>query len=80
MRDDVTQDQALAHANDVLNNAVGGNSDFIRIPSLVNVDFADVKTVMGQPGKARMGTPHGTGGRWACQSRVVAVRTPCGFV
>jgi cell division protein FtsZ len=54
--DDVTQDQAFAHANDVLKNAVGGISDIIHVPGLVNVDFEDVKTVMSEPGKAMMGT------------------------
>jgi cell division protein FtsZ len=44
--DDVTQDQAFAHANDVLKNAVGGISDIIHMHGLVNVDFEDVKTVM----------------------------------
>ena len=56
--DDVTQDQAFAHANDVLKNAVGGISDIIHMPGLVNVDFEDVKTVMSEPGKAMMGTAH----------------------
>ena len=59
--DDVTQDQAFAHANDVLKNAVGGISDIIHIPGLVNVDFEDVKTVMSEPGKAMMGTAIGVG-------------------
>src|SRR4051795_2719243 len=54
--DDVTQDDAFAHANDVLKNAVGGISDIIHMPGLVNVDFEDVRTVMGEPGKAMMGT------------------------
>ena len=53
MGDDVTQEQAFAHSNDVLKNAVG---DIIHIPGLVNVDFEDVKTVMTEPGKAMMGT------------------------
>ena len=56
MGDDVTQDQAFAHANDVLKNAVGGISDIIHIPGLVNVDFEDVKAVMSEPGKVMMGT------------------------
>src|SRR2546423_11761132 len=59
--DDVTQDQAFAHANDVLKNAVGGISDIIHVPGLVNVDFEDVKTVMSEPGKAMMGTAVATG-------------------
>ena len=54
--DDVTQDQAFAHANDVLKNAVGGITDIIHMHGLVNVDFEDVKTVMSEPGKAMMGT------------------------
>jgi cell division protein FtsZ len=57
--DDVMQDQAFAHANDVLKNAAGGISDIIHMHGLVNVDFEDVKTVMSEPGKAMMGT--GTG-------------------
>ena len=65
--DDVTQDQAFAHANDVLKNAVGGISDIIHIPGLVNVDFEDVKTVMSEPGKAMMGTAIG---RASCRERV----------
>jgi cell division GTPase FtsZ len=48
--------RAFAHANDVLKNAVGGISDIIHMPGLVNVDFEDVKTVMSEPGKAMMGT------------------------
>jgi cell division protein FtsZ len=61
MGDDVTQEQAFAHANDVLKNAVGGISDIIHIPGLVNVDFEDVKTVMSEPGKAMMGTAQAGG-------------------
>ena len=59
--DDVTQEEAFAEANDVLRNAVGGISDIIHIPGLVNVDFEDVKTVMSEPGKAMMGTATASG-------------------
>ncbi|MBR6976280.1 MAG: cell division protein FtsZ [Ottowia sp.] len=59
--DDVTQDQAFAHANDVLRNAVGGIAEIINDYGLVNVDFADVRTVMGEPGKAMMGTATASG-------------------
>ena len=59
--DDVTQEGAFAHANDVLTNAVGGISDVIHVPGLVNVDFEDVKTVMSEPGKAMMGTAQAGG-------------------
>ena len=54
--DDVTQDAAFAHANDVLKNAVGGIAEIINEYGNVNVDFEDVRTVMGEPGKAMMGT------------------------
>ena len=54
--DEVSQDEAFAHANDVLKNAVGGIAEIINVPGHVNVDFEDVRTVMGEPGKAMMGT------------------------
>ncbi|MGA8514392.1 MAG: cell division protein FtsZ [Burkholderiaceae bacterium] len=54
--DDITQDEAFSHANDVLKNAVGGIAEIINVPAHMNVDFEDVRTVMGEPGKAMMGT------------------------
>lgn len=74
--DDVTQDQAFAHANDVLRNAVSGISDIIHIPGLVNVDFEDVKTVMSEPGKAMMGTAIGSGPDRATKAAEGAVASP----
>ena len=74
--DDVTQDQAFAHANDVLRNAVGGISDIIHIPGLVNVDFEDVKTVMSEPGKAMMGTAVAGGPDRAAKAAEGAVACP----
>jgi cell division protein FtsZ len=74
--DDVTQDQAFAHANDVLKNAVGGISDIIHIPGLVNVDFEDVKTVMSEPGKAMMGTAIAGGPDRATKAAEAAVACP----
>ncbi len=59
--DDITQDEAFAHANDVLKNAVGGIAEIINEYGHVNVDFEDVRTVMGEPGKAMMGTARATG-------------------
>jgi cell division protein FtsZ len=59
--DDVTQDEAFAHANDVLKNAVGGIAEIINVPGHVNVDFEDVRTVMGEPGRAMMGTARAKG-------------------
>ena len=74
--DDVTQDQAFAHANDVLRNAVGGISDIIHMPGLVNVDFEDVKTVMSEPGKAMMGTAMAGGPDRATKAAEAAVACP----
>ena len=76
MGDDVTQEQAFAHANDVLKNAVGGISDIIHIPGLVNVDFEDVKTVMSEPGKAMMGTAMAGGPDRANKAAEAAVACP----
>ncbi|MDP1532972.1 MAG: cell division protein FtsZ, partial [Rubrivivax sp.] len=76
MGDDVTQEQAFAHANDVLKNAVGGISDIIHIPGLVNVDFEDVKTVMSEPGKAMMGTATAGGPDRANKAADLAVACP----
>ncbi|MFM9880061.1 MAG: cell division protein FtsZ [Burkholderiaceae bacterium] len=54
--DDISEDEAFSQANDVLKNAVGGIAEIINVPGNVNVDFEDVRTVMGEPGKAMMGT------------------------
>ena len=74
--DDVTQDEAFAHANDVLKNAVGGISDIIHMHGLVNVDFEDVKTVMSEPGKAMMGTATAGGPDRANKAAEAAVACP----
>jgi cell division protein FtsZ len=74
--DDITQEDAFAHANDVLKNAVGGISDIIHIPGLVNVDFEDVKTVMSEPGKAMMGTAVAGGPDRATRAAEGAVACP----
>jgi cell division protein FtsZ len=60
----------------VLKNAVGGISDIIHIPGLVNVDFEDVKTVMSEPGKAMMGTAIGSGPDRATKAAEAAVACP----
>ena len=59
--EEITQDEAFAHANDVLKNAVGGIAEIINEYGEVNVDFEDVRTVMGEPGKAMMGTAVASG-------------------
>jgi cell division protein FtsZ len=53
---DTTMEAAFAKADDILKGAVQGISDIIMKPGYVNVDFADVKTVMSEKGIAMMGT------------------------
>ena len=53
--------EAFKEANDVLAGAVRGISDIILCPGLINVDFADVKTVMSEKGTAMMGTGMASG-------------------
>ena len=60
----------------MLKNAVGGISDIIHIPGLVNVDFEDVKTVMSEPGKAMMGTAVASGPDRATKAAEAAVACP----
>ena len=74
--EDITQEAAFAHANDVLKNAVGGISDIIHMDALVNVDFEDVKTVMSEPGKAMMGTAMASGPERAKKAAEAAVACP----
>jgi cell division protein FtsZ len=67
---------AYAAANDVLHGAVSGIAEVINNPGLVNVDFADVRTVMGEVGMAMMGSATASGedrGRVAAEQ---AVKSP----
>ena len=59
--DDVSMDEAFKAADNVLRNAVGGIAEIINYPGLVNVDFEDVRTVMGEMGMAMMGSANASG-------------------
>ncbi len=59
--DDVTYEDAFRASNDVLNGAVAGIAEVINCPGLVNVDFADVRTVMSENGVAMMGSAMASG-------------------
>ncbi len=61
MDDDASLEDAFMRADDVLHNAVAGIAEIINVPGLVNVDFADVRTVMGEQGKAMMGIGESSG-------------------
>ena len=57
----VTLDEAFRAANDVLHGAVAGIAEIISCPGMINVDFADVKTVMSETGMAMMGSAKAAG-------------------
>ncbi len=67
---------AFRKADDVLLNAVQGISDLITIPGLINVDFADVKTIMSSMGRALMGTGRACGERRAIEAAQQAISSP----
>ncbi len=68
--------EAFNAANDVLHNAVSGISEIINSPGLVNVDFADVKTVMGEMGMAMIGSGVAQGEHRAYKASQAAVASP----
>jgi cell division protein FtsZ len=59
--DDVSMDGAFKAADNVLRNAVGGIAEIISVGGMVNVDFEDVRTVMGVKGMAMMGSAYASG-------------------
>jgi cell division protein FtsZ len=63
-------------ADEVLLNAVQGISDLITIPGLINVDFADVRTIMSNMGVALMGTGTATGEQRAVMAAKMAIESP----
>jgi cell division protein FtsZ len=74
--EDVTFMDAFKAANDVLHNAVSGIAEIINCPGLVNVDFADVRTVMSEMGMAMMGSAVATGPERARIAAEQAVASP----
>lgn len=74
--EDVPFLDAFSAANDVLHNAVSGIAEIINCPGLVNVDFADVRTVMGEMGMAMMGSAIATGPDRARIAAEQAVASP----
>ncbi len=67
---------AFKEANNVLLNAVQGISELITRPGLINVDFADVRTVMSEMGMAMMGTGSATGETRATDAAERAISSP----
>jgi len=67
---------AFDKANDVLYNATRGISELITIPGLINVDFADVRTVMREMGDALMGSGRASGENRATEAAHEAISSP----
>ncbi len=74
--DEISEDEAFSYANDVLKNAVGGIAEIINVPGNVNADFEDVRTVMGETGKAMMGTGMAEGEDRARRAAEEAIACP----
>jgi cell division protein FtsZ len=71
-----TMVQAFGVADDVLRQGVQGISDLVTLPGLINLDFADVRTIMSGAGNALLGIGMGTGERRAIDAAEAAVASP----
>ncbi|OXM15689.1 cell division protein FtsZ [Paenibacillus herberti] len=68
--------EAFREADNVLRQAVQGISDLIAVPGLINLDFADVKTIMTERGSALMGIGIATGENRAAEAARKAIQSP----
>jgi cell division protein FtsZ len=68
--------EAFRVADDVLRQGVQGISDLVTLPGLINLDFADVRTIMSSAGNALLGIGMGTGERRAIDAAEAAVASP----
>lgn len=76
MDEDATQEDCFKSADDVLYNACAGIAEIINVEGNINVDFEDVKTIMGEQGKAMMGTAVAGGEDRAIKAAQQAVSCP----
>jgi cell division protein FtsZ len=76
MSDEATQEDCFKAADDVLHNACAGIAEIINVDGNVNVDFEDVKTIMGEQGKAMMGTALASGENRAMAAAKEAISCP----
>jgi len=68
--------EAFRVADDVLRQGVQGISDLVTLPGLINLDFADVRTIMSEAGNALLGIGMGTGDKRALEAAEQAVASP----
>jgi cell division protein FtsZ len=71
-----TMVDAFRVADDVLRQGVQGISDLVTLPGLINLDFADVRTIMSDAGNALLGIGMGTGDKRAVEAAAAAVSSP----
>ena len=71
-----TMPEALKKADEVLQQAVQGITDLINVPAVINLDFADVQTVMKEKGIAHIGIGYGKGDDKASEAVKMAVESP----
>jgi cell division protein FtsZ len=76
MDEDATQEDCFKSADDVLHNACAGIAEIINVEGNVNVDFEDVKTIMGEQGQAMMGTSIASGENRAREAAERAIACP----
>lgn len=67
---------AFRMADDILRQGIQGISDLITVPGIINLDFADVKTIMSDQGEALMGIGSGTGENRAADAAKMAISSP----
>lgn len=73
---DTSINEAFRIADDVLRQGVQGISDLIAVPGLINLDFADVKTIMSETGSALMGIGSACGDNRATEAAQIAISSP----
>ncbi len=72
----MTMRESFAMVDNVCLNAVRGISDLVMVPGLINVDFADVRTIMTGMGRALMGSGRGVGDKRAIEAAETAINSP----
>lgn len=73
---ETTAKSAFAMCDDILKSAVEGISDLITTPGIINIDFADIRSIMNNAGAALMGIGHATGEKRAEEAAKQAISSP----
>ena len=73
---ETTAKHAFAICDDILKQAVEGISDLITTPGIINIDFADIRSIMNNAGAALMGIGYGSGEKRAEEAAKMAINSP----